>query len=187
MPLMTSIKHIGSYSPCYSGFRKLTEYRANNKLDFDADFPFIECLDSNPLDDCLWALQMFPEYNQVWRAYSIWLIRHFHMDDVVHEEFGKEIAKTAIKMIAEEISADEVSDVRCSANNYVHERYYAMDLHTRNMHFLMMRLLDTDIGATTAWIYSCIIRSQYARKNAFFEDECKQMLRELIMEADSNE
>jgi hypothetical protein len=41
----------------------------------DAQFPVTDILESNDLDDTLWALRCLPEHNNLWRKYAVWCAR----------------------------------------------------------------------------------------------------------------
>jgi hypothetical protein len=58
--------------PCPNGWEKI---RAAQGPDIDREWPLVEAFDSNDLDDVLWALRCLPEYNALWRKYSVWCVK----------------------------------------------------------------------------------------------------------------
>ena len=70
--IMITLKQIRDNSPCGSGWKKV--YTANNG-DMNKPFPVKSIIDSNDLDDCLWALRCLPEHDKLWRIYAVWCAR----------------------------------------------------------------------------------------------------------------
>ena len=68
--IMISLRMIRENSPCASGWRKVRE--ANKHRDIDDMFPMSSILESNGLEDTLWALRCLPIESQLWRRFSWW-------------------------------------------------------------------------------------------------------------------
>jgi hypothetical protein len=72
---MITLEQIKSHHPCTDGWRKILAARGGVKADHSAPFPLSEALDSNGLDDTLWALRCLPEHDALWRRYAVWCAR----------------------------------------------------------------------------------------------------------------
>lgn len=55
----TTLNAIRAYHPCSDGWQKLLRYLGKTKAD-DETLPILTILESNGLDDALWALQALP-------------------------------------------------------------------------------------------------------------------------------
>ena len=73
-PIKITLNKIKAHSPCESGWKKLLAAQGKTKAD-DVPFPMSNILDSNGLDDCLWAIRCLPEHNNLWRKYAVWCAR----------------------------------------------------------------------------------------------------------------
>jgi len=76
-----SLAEIRAESPCADGWRKVL---AAKGPDMEAQFPLADIIETNDLDDALWAMQCLPEYNNLWRKYAVWCARqveHLMTDD----------------------------------------------------------------------------------------------------------
>ena len=80
--IFTTLNKIREHQPCTSGWKKLLNYLGKTEAD-DEPLPLTTILESNGLDDCLWALQTVPEHNNLWRKYAVWCARQVEhlMDD----------------------------------------------------------------------------------------------------------
>jgi hypothetical protein len=69
-----TLEKIKSHNPCESGWEKLLASKGSN-ADMSVEFPVTDILDSNDLDDTLWALRCLPEHSNLWRKYAVWCAR----------------------------------------------------------------------------------------------------------------
>ena len=79
--ITVSLKEIRAQSPCFGGWRKVL---AAKGPDMEAQFPLADIIETNNLDNALWALRCRPEYNNLWRKYAVWCARqveHLMTDD----------------------------------------------------------------------------------------------------------
>ena len=79
----TTLNKIRAQKPCADGWEKLLKALGKKTTD-DEPLALLAVLDSNGLDDCLWALRSVPEYDNLWRKYAVWCARrveHLMMDD----------------------------------------------------------------------------------------------------------
>ena len=69
--IMITLNLIKAHNPCASGWR--TVLKAHDKTDGDdVPFPLAYLVDSNGLNDTLWALRCLPEHDNLWRKYAVW-------------------------------------------------------------------------------------------------------------------
>ena len=65
---------------------------AKTKAD-DEPLPLTTILDSNGLDDCLWALRTVPEHDSLWRKYAVWCARQ--VEHLMTDERSKQALDVA--------------------------------------------------------------------------------------------
>lgn len=70
-PVMITLRQIKDYDPCASGWKKVLAANGGVNADLDAEFELSSIIDSNDLDDCLWALQCRPEYQHLYRKFAV--------------------------------------------------------------------------------------------------------------------
>ena len=74
MQLTTTLNRIQMCNPSPARWQRLLKYLGKTVAD-DEPLPFSVILDSNGLEDALWCCRTAPEYDQVWRLYTIWCAR----------------------------------------------------------------------------------------------------------------
>lgn len=72
--ICTTLNKIRYAEPCEEGWKKLLKHLNKKKAD-NKSLPLSTILESNGLDDTLWALRSVPEYNNLWRKYAVWCAR----------------------------------------------------------------------------------------------------------------
>ena len=72
--LCTTLNKIRECGPCADGWAKLLGHLGKTQAD-DEPLPFRVILESNGLDDALWAMRSAPEYDREWRLYAVWCAR----------------------------------------------------------------------------------------------------------------
>ena len=70
-PAMITLRQIRSAHPCESGWKKVLAANGGAKADLDAEFEMASIIESNNLDDCLWALRCKPEYQHIYRKFAV--------------------------------------------------------------------------------------------------------------------
>lgn len=70
-PVMITLRQIRNAHPCESGWKKVIADNGGAKADLDAEFELASIIDSNGLDDCLWALRCKPEYHHIYRKFAV--------------------------------------------------------------------------------------------------------------------
>jgi hypothetical protein len=83
MQITITLNKIREHSPCASGWEKLLASKGKTKAD-DEEFPLLDVLESNGLDDALWCLRCLPEHQNLWRKYAVWCanqVRHLMKDE----------------------------------------------------------------------------------------------------------
>ena len=70
----TTLNAIRAHGPCHSGWAKLLEHLGKTSAD-DVPLPFAVIVESNGLDDALWACRSAPQYDRDWRLFAVWCAR----------------------------------------------------------------------------------------------------------------
>jgi hypothetical protein len=73
--VMITLQQIKNADPCEGGWKKVKKANGGTKADMSKAFPLSSILDSNDLEDTLWALQCLPEYHWLWRKFAVWCAR----------------------------------------------------------------------------------------------------------------
>ncbi len=84
--ITTTLNKIRRAKPCKEGWEQLLANLGKTKAD-DGPLPLTTILDSNGLDDCLWALRTVPEYDSLWRKYAVWCARQ--VEHLITDERSK--------------------------------------------------------------------------------------------------
>ena len=72
--MKTTLNDIRAHNPCPDGWRKLLAYLGKTEAD-DEPLSLLMILDSNGLDDALWALRAVEGYDREKRLYAVWCAR----------------------------------------------------------------------------------------------------------------
>ena len=72
--MKTTLSAIRAHGPCASGWRKLLAHLNKTEAD-DEPLSLLMILDSNGLDDALWALRAVEGYDREKRLYAVWCAR----------------------------------------------------------------------------------------------------------------
>jgi len=91
-PVTTTLNKIREHNPCEDGWKKLLKHLGKTKSD-DEEFPMLEILDSNGLDDCLWALRTRPDLSSLWRLYAVDAARE--VEHLVEDQHSKDALDVA--------------------------------------------------------------------------------------------
>jgi hypothetical protein len=81
--IMITLNQIEAHEPCSDGLGKILAATDLHGGDYGKQFPLSAALETNGLDDTLWALRCLPEHSRLWRKYAVWCayqVRHL-MDD----------------------------------------------------------------------------------------------------------
>lgn len=70
---MITLNKIIQRNPCSDGINRLFAYlgKPEGYHGDDVDFPMYEILNSNIIDDCIWAMRCLPEHSLLWRKFAI--------------------------------------------------------------------------------------------------------------------
>ena len=72
--MYTTLNKIKEHNPCQDGWETLL--KSLNKTEADDDqLRFFHILESNGLEDAIWAMRSAPEYNKEWRLFAVWCAR----------------------------------------------------------------------------------------------------------------
>ena len=72
--MKTTLNAIREHGPCAEGWKKLLTYLGKTEAD-DEPLSLLMILDSNGLDDALWALRAVEGYDREKRLYAVWCAR----------------------------------------------------------------------------------------------------------------
>ena len=72
--MKTTLNAIREHAPCAEGWKKLLTYLGKTEAD-DEPLSLLTILDSNGLDDALWALRAVQGYDREKRLYAVWCAR----------------------------------------------------------------------------------------------------------------
>ena len=61
--------------PCADGWRKVLAANGGTNADMSKPFAVASILESNDLDDTIWALRCLPKHANLWRKYAVWCAR----------------------------------------------------------------------------------------------------------------
>ena len=70
-----TLNQIKAHHPCADGWRKVLVANGGTNADRDKPFAVASILESNDLDDTIWALRCLPEHANLWRKYAVWCAR----------------------------------------------------------------------------------------------------------------
>lgn len=71
-----TLNKIKSHNPCEEGWLAILAGQGKTEAGpDDVEFPLAAALESNSLDDVLWAMRCLPEHNSLWRKYAVWCAR----------------------------------------------------------------------------------------------------------------
>jgi len=74
-PILISLDMIAVHNPCKAGWEKILAARGGVSADRDALFPLTDALDSNGIDDTLWALRCIDGHERMKRRFAAWCAR----------------------------------------------------------------------------------------------------------------
>ena len=68
--LTTTLNKIKEHNPCVSGYKKALEHFQDTDL-----IHLTDILESNGVEDAIWCLRVWPEYDREWRLFAVWCAR----------------------------------------------------------------------------------------------------------------
>ena len=80
--ITTTLNRIRAHRPCEDGWVKLLAHLGKTKADYEP-LPFAVIVESNDLDDAIWACRCEPQHEKVWREFAWWSatqVRHLMKD-----------------------------------------------------------------------------------------------------------
>lgn len=81
--IQITLQKIKDSDPCTDGWKKVLKARGGISANYGEEFPLSLILESNDLDDTLWATRCLPEHSSLWRKYAVWCVfqvRHLMTD-----------------------------------------------------------------------------------------------------------
>ena len=138
--ISTTLSKIREHQPCTDGWKKLLDALGKTKAD-DEPLPLTIILESNGLDDCLWALQTVPEHNNFWRKYAVWCARQ--VEYLMDDERSKNVLVVAWDHAEGKATDDELAAARAAAwaaardADWAAARDAAWDAQTAKLHTVL--------------------------------------------------
>lgn len=120
--IATTLKKIRESSPCKCGWEKLLTHLGKTKAD-DDPLPLLTILESNGLDDCLWALRTVPEHAGLWRKFAVWCARQ--VEHLMTDERSKQALDMAWRHAEGNATNEELDAAARAAREAVREAYAA--------------------------------------------------------------
>ena len=109
--ITVSLNEIRTQSPCAGGWRKVL---AAKGPDMEAQFPLADIIETNDLDDALWALRCRPEYNNLWRKYAVWCARQ--VEHLMPDDRSKSALEVAWRHSEGSATDEELGAARAAAS-----------------------------------------------------------------------
>ena len=85
--ICTTLNRIREHDPCVEGWKKLLQHLGKTKAD-DEPLPFSVIVESNGMENALWACRTVPEHDREWRLFAVWCARqvqHLITDQRSHD------------------------------------------------------------------------------------------------------
>ena len=85
--ICTTLNRIREHDPCVEGWKKLLQHLGKTEAD-DEPLPFSVIVESNGMENALWACRTVPEHDREWRLFAVWCARqvqHLITDQRSHD------------------------------------------------------------------------------------------------------
>ena len=105
--MWTTLNAIRKHGPCKDGWGKLLQYLGRTQADNDP-LPILTVLESNGLDDALWALRAVEGHDREIRLFAVWCARQV-------QHLMSDYRSVEALDVAERFANGEVSDVELAA------------------------------------------------------------------------
>ena len=111
--MKTTLNAIRACAPCASGWAKLLSHlgktRANNK-----PLSLITILDSNGLDDALWALRAVDGHDREKRLYAVWCVRQ--VEHLLTDQRSRDALEVSERFARGRATREELDAARAAAD-----------------------------------------------------------------------
>ena len=108
-----SLNQIKAHNPCDDGWETILAARGGESADYDEQFPLSFALDSNGLEDVLWALKCLPEHDNLWRKYAVWCARQ--VEHLMTDQRSKDALNVAWRYSEGQATEDELAAAQDAA------------------------------------------------------------------------
>ena len=85
--ICTTLNRIREHDPCVEGWKKILQHLGKTEAD-DEPLPFSVIVESNGMENALWACRTVPEHDREWRLFAVWCARqvqHLITDQRSHD------------------------------------------------------------------------------------------------------
>ncbi|HET9109059.1 MAG TPA: hypothetical protein VFN79_17925 [Steroidobacteraceae bacterium] len=112
--MKTTLNAIRAHNPCSDGWRKLLAHLGKIEAD-DAPLSLLTILDSNGIDDALWALRAVEGYDREKRLYAVWCARQ--VEHLLTDERSRDALDVAERFARGRATREELAAARSAAVN----------------------------------------------------------------------
>ena len=112
--MRTTLNAIREHNPRPDGWRKLLAYLGKTEAD-DEPLSLLMILDSNGLDDALWALRAVEGYDREKRLYAIWCARQ--VEHLLTDQRSRDALEVAERFARGRASREELAAARGAARD----------------------------------------------------------------------
>ena len=169
---MITLRQILDAGPCTDGWRKVRKANGGTKADYTKSFPLSSILDSNGLEDTLWALRCLPDDSQLWRRFAWWCassVVHLSIDE--DAQFNLDVIDAYIKGDATDEQLKAVSIASAAAS-------YAAASDARYASYASHAASSADLSGQTA--SAAASDARYAARDDASEAKQVGTLRQLL-------
>ena len=108
-----TLQQINDKNPCLSGWETILAAHGGENADMNAEFPLVDALETNGLDDVIWAMQCLPEYDREWRLFAVWCARQTQY--LLTDQRSLDVLDVAERFARGQATSDELSAARTAA------------------------------------------------------------------------
>ena len=112
--ICTTLNKIRENGPCADGWMKLLKHLGKTEAD-DEPLPFAVILESNGLDDALWAMRSAPEHDREWRLFAVWCARQVQY--LMKDQRSIDALDVAARFANGEATQEELAAARAAARD----------------------------------------------------------------------
>ena len=110
--MKTTLNAIRAHDPCAEGWKKLLAYLGKTKAD-DEQLSLLTILDSNGIDDALWALRAVEGHDREKLLYAVWCVRH--VEHLLTDQRSLDALEVAERFARGPASREELAAARAAA------------------------------------------------------------------------
>ena len=113
--MKTTLNAIREHAPCAEGWKKLLTYLGKTEAD-DEPLSLLTILDSNGIDDALWALRAVEGYDRDKRLYAVWCV--WQVEHLLTDHRPRDALDVAERFARGRATREELSAAAYAAADY---------------------------------------------------------------------